>query len=216
MHKRIAQAGAALMLAASLALPVLAEESGTNTNATTNVNGSTNTNTSTNTNVSTNTNTSTNVNAPVAPKDERKALLEKQQAEREALKAKLKAEKEAKAAAAKAEREAKRAAMAACMKPAIDKRDTAISAAVDAFATSSKAVLSTRKAALMAAWDLTDVSARRTALSAAWKASREGMSSARKGLRDAKANAWKQFSTDRKACGGQGEDSSNSSLDANL
>lgn len=90
----------------------------------------------------------------------------------------------------------------ACVQAAIEKRDTAIIAAVDAYATAVKSALSTRKDAEKAAWNLTDRNARRTALKAAQTTYRNSVRVARKAFRDARNSAWKQFRTDRKACGG--------------
>lgn len=106
----------------------------------------------------------------------------------------------------------------ACVRNAIEKRDTAVIAAVDAYATAVKSALSTRKDAEKAAWNLTDRTARRTALKAAQMTYRNSVRAARKAFRDARNSAWKQFRTDRKACGGSAgsEELGSQGLDENL
>ena len=107
------------------------------------------------------------------------------------------------------------AEMIICIKNAIDKRDTAIIAGVDAFSTAVKNALSARKDALKAAWDKPDKKERQAALKAAWKAYKEAIKNARKDLKTARQNAWKTFNAERKSCnvresepgGGEGADS---------
>ena len=89
-----------------------------------------------------------------------------------------------------------------CMQNAVDKRDTAVIAGFDAYHTSVSSALLTRKTALVAAWGLTDVTARNAAIRVAWKDYRTALSNARKTLRTARLAAWKQFHTDRRACKG--------------
>ncbi len=106
----------------------------------------------------------------------------------------------------------------ACVQAAIEKRDTAVIAAVDAYATAVKSALSARKDAEKAAWNLTDRNARRTALKAAQTTYRNSVRVARNAFRDARNSAWKQFRTDRKACGGStgSEEIGSQGLDENL
>lgn len=87
----------------------------------------------------------------------------------------------------------------ACMSTAVSKRDDALVAAVDVSATAVKNALNTRKAALKAAWALTD--GRSDALKAAWTTYRAAVKAAKKTLRDGRLAAWKTFRTDAKACG---------------
>ncbi len=90
---------------------------------------------------------------------------------------------------------------AQCMINAIDKRDNAIIAAVDASSASVKTALTARRDALKAAWALTDKTARRKALSEAWRKYGVDAKAARETLRKGKTDAWNQFYTDRKSCG---------------
>ena len=105
----------------------------------------------------------------------------------------------------------------ACVQNAIDKRDTAIIAALDTYHTAIVATLTTRKNALKAAWALTDRKARRAAINAAWKQFRADSRTAMRTLSTAKNNAWKQFRTDRKVCGKVPADEANGQgADTNL
>ena len=89
----------------------------------------------------------------------------------------------------------------ACVKTAISKREDAIIVAVDAFNASLKAAHVARKAALLAAWDLTNVADRRTALKTARRTFKETAKQARKTLQTSRKAVWDTFKTDAKACG---------------
>ena len=89
----------------------------------------------------------------------------------------------------------------ACMKTAIDSRENAIIAALDAYHVSLKAAHESRREALKAAWDKTEKLERRKALRDARKAFKENGKSARTTLREARKGAWDQYKTDAKACG---------------
>ncbi|MEY4745305.1 MAG: hypothetical protein RL272_1250 [Candidatus Parcubacteria bacterium] len=110
----------------------------------------------------------------------------------------------------------KNAVDAACMKAAVGKRDDAVAAAWDSLTAAAKTALMARKTALLAAWDLTDVKARRDAQKAAWKGFAASIRDARKSFRAARLSAWSQFKTDRRACRGNGEDASDAGMDAAL
>ena len=88
----------------------------------------------------------------------------------------------------------------ACMQAAIEKRENALIAAVDANNAAWKASLTTRRDELIAAWKLTDSKARREAVKAAWKKFRDARKTQRETLRTARKNAWEQFKKDAKAC----------------
>lgn len=90
---------------------------------------------------------------------------------------------------------------AVCMQNAVGKRDDAIMAAVDVYHDAVKAALTTRKAALIAAWGQTTSKDRRAALKAAWIAYASAIKQAVKDMRAAKQSAWNQFYSDRKLCG---------------
>ena len=105
----------------------------------------------------------------------------------------------------------------ACIQSAIEKRDTTIATAVNAHAVVQTTAIAARKAALKAAWALTDQKARRAALRDAWKAFTVTSKAARKAFRDSQRTAWKQFNTDRKTCGsGVSDDPGNEGHDSQL
>lgn len=103
----------------------------------------------------------------------------------------------------------------ACVKAAVEKRETAIEAASDAYNTSVKAARLARKTAELAAWDLTDRKARKAAMTAAARGFREAVKTARNTLRTARQGAWKEYKKDLQACGARGGDEGglNQSLD---
>lgn len=104
-----------------------------------------------------------------------------------------------------------------CMQAAVDKRDSAIIVAWDAYSVSMKTALSTRKDALKAAWAKSAIAERRTALKAAWEAYRKATQTSRNALNKAKREAWNQFSKDRKACKSNvWDDAASSASDAGL
>src|SRR3989344_5984228 len=86
----------------------------------------------------------------------------------------------------------------ACMQTAVDKRDSAIIAGVDAYHTAVKTALETRKTSLKAAWGITDRKERRAALKTAWRAYRTALKGARKGLHTSKNAVWAAFKADRR------------------
>lgn len=104
----------------------------------------------------------------------------------------------------------------ACMSSAVDKRDTAIVTAFDAFAASTKTALTTRKDALKAAWALTDTAQRQTALKAAWKTFTTSHKSAREAFRTAKKAAHQQFRTDAKTCKGNTSEEGNVEMSSDI
>lgn len=104
----------------------------------------------------------------------------------------------------KVERKDERKVDLACMQAAVEKRDNALLATVDARYSAHKAALTARRDALKAAWGMTDAAKRREALQAAWKAYREALEKSTKAFRDAKKSAWKQFKEDRRACKSEG------------
>jgi hypothetical protein len=88
----------------------------------------------------------------------------------------------------------------ACMQAAIEKRDTAIITAFDNYSSTVKNLLTIRKDELKAAWALTNKTARRTAIKAAWQKYSNGLKKAREEIKKAKKSAWKQFHIDERAC----------------
>ncbi len=94
----------------------------------------------------------------------------------------------------------------ACVQNAIEKSDTALIAAVDAYAISVKAAIVARKDAEKAAWALTEKKARREALRTAGRDFRMTMKTARTALHQAREAAWKGYKTDRTTCHVRGSD----------
>ncbi len=88
----------------------------------------------------------------------------------------------------------------ACIKTAITKREDALIAGHDVYAIAVKNAYTTRKTALLAAWDKTDRLERRAAVKAADKAFSDGVKAARKTWNETRRGAWKTFETERKAC----------------
>lgn len=89
-----------------------------------------------------------------------------------------------------------------CMSKAVDVRDTAMIAAVDAYATAVKTALGTRKAALSAAWQMTDEKVRATALKDAWTAFKGTWKTAARALNTSRHATQKTFADAARVCGG--------------
>jgi hypothetical protein len=105
-----------------------------------------------------------------------------------------------------------------CIQTALEKRETALIAVIDKYASDVKLLLTARLQALKSAWALTDKKARRAAIKKAWKDYNSGLVKARKGLRDGKNIAWKNYNADKKFCGKgvPAEDYTSASVDNNL
>ncbi len=89
-----------------------------------------------------------------------------------------------------------------CIAAVVDKRELAVAAAFDAYATSQKIALSARRTALANAWKMTERKERNAAILAAWKTYRTDHRAAVLTHRKAIEAAWKQAKTDWKACAG--------------
>ncbi|HCR15267.1 MAG: hypothetical protein A2550_01880 [Candidatus Jacksonbacteria bacterium RIFOXYD2_FULL_43_21] len=109
-------------------------------------------------------------------------------------------DREIKNATSTAKLNAKKTVDIACVKTAVEKRETAIQASLDKFTTAVKTALTARKTALLAAWDITDLKQRAAAIKTAWNTYKKAEQSARKAFRTERNAIWKQFSTDRQAC----------------
>lgn len=92
------------------------------------------------------------------------------------------------------------AAVASCMQAAIDARDTAVIAGLDAYYSAAKTAIQTRQTALKAAWAQTDQKTRREATKSAWDAYAKSVKSARIAMKTAHKATWSKFEGDRKAC----------------
>jgi len=88
----------------------------------------------------------------------------------------------------------------ACAQTAVAKREAALAAAVDAYYTSMKSAMSTRAAALAAAWGQSDASTREAAIRASHGAFRTSAKTATNTARTARKAAWQTFRTDAKSC----------------
>ncbi|MFY9463216.1 MAG: hypothetical protein WAP52_03460 [Candidatus Sungiibacteriota bacterium] len=96
---------------------------------------------------------------------------------------------------------AKRALDRACMQKVSAARDSAIMTALDASAASLKAGLQKRSDKVFAGWGMENQTDRRTALKMAWEDWKKTVKASRAGLATGRVQAWKQFQTDRAACG---------------
>lgn len=88
-----------------------------------------------------------------------------------------------------------------CIQNAIGKRDDSLLAAIDKRYEDQKVALKNRKTDLSAAWDISNQKNRRTAIKDAWQDYTSALQKSRKAYNTMRLNAWKQFYTDRKACG---------------
>lgn len=84
-----------------------------------------------------------------------------------------------------------------CIAAAVNKRDSAMIVAHDAFAASVKAALTARKDGLVAAW----TNGNKDARNAAWTKFKTDMKNAHEKMRSDRKAAWATFYTESKACG---------------
>jgi hypothetical protein len=87
-----------------------------------------------------------------------------------------------------------------CLKTAVEKRETALQAAFEKFATTWKNALETRKQELLAAWGLSDKNQRRTAIQLAHSKFLKTKIEARSTYNKERLAAWAQFRKDKKSC----------------
>ena len=90
---------------------------------------------------------------------------------------------------------------AECMVMAVERRDTAMLAVVDAYYQTVRRALETRRSALTNAWAKTNATERRTAVREAWKAYDASRKKADAERRKGRQGAWKQFRDERCFCG---------------
>ena len=90
------------------------------------------------------------------------------------------------------------AADLACMRNAINARETAIQGSFSRFAASISNALVVRQKALTDAWSQTDRTVRRTAIKTAWKTYTDSLKQAHRTLRTERDNAWNTFKTTSK------------------
>ena len=92
------------------------------------------------------------------------------------------------------------ASVLACVKTAVDKRETAIQTVFSAFNASITSALQTRKTELSAAWGVAEKGARNQAIKSAWEKFKTAKRGASDTFNKARKSAWSQFTIDRKAC----------------
>lgn len=88
-----------------------------------------------------------------------------------------------------------------CPQNAIEKRDTAVIAALDTYHASMKTALTTRKDAVKAAWSKTTVKERNESRRAANEAFKTASRGAHNTLKTARTTSWNTYKTEMKACG---------------
>lgn len=96
----------------------------------------------------------------------------------------------------------------ACMKTAVEPRETAILAAFNKFSTAGVAALTERKTDLVAAWGISDREDRKEAIKMAWSDFKESAKTAKRTLKKERKEAWKTFKEAAKLCGGGKEEES--------
>lgn len=87
-----------------------------------------------------------------------------------------------------------------CVKTAVEKKETAISAAYANYASGVLAALSTRKAGLISAYDKTTTKEIKATIKKSWNDYRSAIKIAKKDLQKAKKEAYKSFKAEIKAC----------------
>ena len=88
-----------------------------------------------------------------------------------------------------------------CVQNAVDKRETSILAAFDTRYNSTKVTIQKRNEAQKTAWQMGEAKDRKTALRKVWVDYSAAMKKVTKEWQTNRSNVWKQFTTDRRACG---------------
>lgn len=88
-----------------------------------------------------------------------------------------------------------------CAWNAVDKRETSILAAFDTRYNSTKVTIQKRNDSQKTAWQMAEAKDRRVALRKVWTDYSAAMRKVTREWQTNRANAWKQFTTDRRACG---------------
>jgi hypothetical protein len=89
---------------------------------------------------------------------------------------------------------------AVCISEALDKRDNAIIAGWDKYASDMKKALLARREAIKSAFNQTDKKKNTSLINKAWASYNAAMAKIKKDFTKTKNAAWKQYNTDRKAC----------------
>lgn len=87
-----------------------------------------------------------------------------------------------------------------CMKLAVEKRESAIVSAWEAYAAKIKSAYETRKNELVGAWTIVDPKQRQTAIKNAWSKYHEAVKTAQTEWRQLRYNTWTQFTQEAKNC----------------
>jgi hypothetical protein len=105
-----------------------------------------------------------------------------------------------------------------CVANAVGKRDDAILAGMDTYASTLRNLVMTRERDLKSAWQVTDRKARRTEITKVWNKYKTDIKYMQKRSNSLKGNAWKQYMIDRKACGtyATSDDYTSAGVDAGL
>ncbi len=90
----------------------------------------------------------------------------------------------------------------ACVQAAVSVREQALVSGLTAYNSAELSALTTRKSSLSTAWSMSDASARRTAVKAAWDAYLKSDRDASKQWKTDQKNAWSTFRTSVKTCSG--------------
>jgi len=88
----------------------------------------------------------------------------------------------------------------ACMKTAVEKRETALLDAYKAYSTKIQAAYETRKNDLLAAWSITDAKERQTAVKNAWNKYHQSVKTAFSEWKKSEKTAWSEFLKEAKNC----------------
>ena len=89
----------------------------------------------------------------------------------------------------------------ACVRTAVEKRETALIATLESFYNAVKAAFETRKTDLLAAWSITDGKERRKARIEAWRKFTKAYKDTRKSHNNTRKEIWKTFGQEAKTCG---------------
>ena len=105
-----------------------------------------------------------------------------------------------------------------CIQNAIDERDTSLASMVDAWSSSTRGALETRRDAEKTSWDISSYKERRFAQRKAWSDYGKSLRTANTEKKKERVRVWKKFDHERKQCEGaySPEMNTGSTYDANL
>lgn len=104
----------------------------------------------------------------------------------------------------------------ACMKSAVEKRETSLITAFKTFADSHMIAREARKSALSAAWSIEDKIERRSAIKKAWADYKISRKAARQTWNTQRIAAWTEFQKDKTVCGYKETSGDSTKSDATL